>query len=160
VPRVTKPVGDRLPDEVLGAFDGRDLERKIGSAYVLISLDPDGSPRPCMLSAGEVLAPDDRHLRVALWAGTHTVRNLAAGKPVLFCFVASGTVLYVRGLPRDLGPSEATKLARFEIDVTSVESDVHVGMPVTSTITFSVGSADPAEVAETWREQLDALREA
>lgn len=157
---MTKPVGDRLPEQVVRAFDGEDLEAKIGPAYLLLTADPDGSPRPCMLSAGEILAVDDRRIRLALWPKTNTSRNLAAGGPALLCFVAPETVLYVRGRPRSLGPSAATRLERFEIEVDSVESDSHTGMPVTQTITFSVGSADPGEVAQTWRRQLADLRDA
>jgi len=157
---MTKRVSDRLPGSVLEALDGRDLERKIGPTYVLMTVDPDGAPRPCMLSVGEILAPDDRHLRVALWPGTNTSRNLAAGSPALLCFVAPATVLYVRGRPRTLGRSATTRLERFEIEVDAVESDAHAGMPVTGTITFSIGDADPAEVAAAWRSQLEDLRDA
>lgn len=157
---MTKRVGDRLPEAILAAFDGRGLEDKIGPAYVLMTVDPDGAPRPCMLSAGEILAVDDRHLRVSLWPRTNTSRNLAAGSPALLCFVAPGTVLYVRGRPRALGASETTRLERFEIAVESVESDEHAGMPVTETITFSIGEADPAEVAAGWRVQLADLGDA
>lgn len=157
---MTKPIGDRMPDEVLEAFDGRDLERKMGPAYVLVTVDPSGAPRPCMLSAGEILAVDDRRLRVALWPKTNTVRNLGAGGPVLFCFVAPGTVLYLRGRARSLGQDESTKLERFEIEVESVEADLHAGMPVTQTITFSIGTADPVEVARSWGKQIEALRSA
>jgi hypothetical protein len=157
---MTRAIGDRLPDEVMAAFDGEDLERKVGPAYLLVTVDPEGTPRPCMLSAGEIVATDDRHLRLALWAGTKTSRNLAAGSTVLLCFVAPGVTYYVRGRPRALGTSEAPRLERFEVEVTAVESDVHPGMPVTSPITFAVEAGDPAEVAATWREQVRALRDA
>lgn len=157
---MTKPIGDRMPDEIVRTFDGRDLERKIGQAYVLLTVDPSGAPRPCMLSAGEVLAVDDRRLRVALWPKTHTVQNLQDGGPTLFCYVAPGTVVYLRGRARSLGQDGATKLERFEIEVDSVESDTHAGMPVTQTITFSIGSADPAEVVRSWTRQVESLRDA
>ena len=157
---MTKPIGDRMPQDVVRAFDGRDLERKIGPAYVLVTVDPNGEPRPCMLSAGEVLAVDDRRLRVALWPKTHTVQNLAAGGPTLFCYVAPGTVVYLRGRARSLGQDDSTKLERFEIEVESAESDTHAGMPVTQTITFSIGSADPAEVVRSWARQVESLRDA
>jgi len=155
---MTEPVGGRLPAAILTAFDGEDLEAKIGLAYLLVTVDPDGAPRPCMLSAGEILAVDDRRLRLALWPGTNTSRNLEAGRPALLCFAAPDTVLYVRGHPRALGASESTGLERFEIEVTSVQSDVHAGMPVTQTISFSIGASDPAEVAAGWRRQLTDLR--
>lgn len=156
---MTREISDRLPDQVMRAFDGRDVEGKIGIAYLLMTVDPEGTPRPCMLSAGEILAPDDRHLRVALWPGTNTTRNLTNGSPVLLCYVAPGTTLYVRARPRALGRSEAVRLERFELDVVSVETDAHPGMPVTSPITFEVASGDVAKVADSWREQLRALAE-
>src|SRR5680860_317792 len=99
---MTKSVRHRLPDSVLEAFDGHNLSRKIGSAYLLVTLDPDGLARPCMLSAGEILAVDNSHLRFALWPGTNTSRNLAAGRPILLCFVAPEIVLYIRGRPKAL----------------------------------------------------------
>jgi hypothetical protein len=157
---MTKRIGDRLPEEVVRAFDGEDLERKIGPAYVLMTVDADGVPRPCMLSAGEIVATDDRTLRLALWSGTRTSRNLADGRPALLCYVAPGSVLYIRGTPRPLGGSDETRLDLFELPVDGVESDAHAGMPVTQTITFAVGSRDPAEVARAWRRQLEVLRSA
>jgi len=48
---------------------------------------------------------------------------------------------------------------RFEIEVRAVETDRHVGMPVTGGITFGVEGADPAAVARNWQRQLAALRE-
>ncbi|MFB3737347.1 MAG: hypothetical protein ACE14W_00100 [Candidatus Velamenicoccus archaeovorus] len=150
-------MSDRLPPEVLTAFDGTDLADKIGPAYLLLSSDPDGTPRPCMLSAGELLAVDERHLRIGLWPGTHTSENLSRSGPVVLCFVAPGTVLYIRGTARPLEPAPEARLARFEVEVTSVESDVHPGMPVTETITFDV-ERDRAAVAADWDVQIRALR--
>lgn len=155
---MTRAIGDRLPEAILEAFDGRDLEGKIGPAHLLITVDRDGRPRPCMLSAGEILALDDTRFRVGLWPGTRTSENLAAGSPALLCFVAPGTVLYVRGAARALEPVEGVTLARFEIAVSSVESDIHPGMPVTQAITFSIESKDAAAVADSWRQQIEALR--
>lgn len=154
---MTRPMGDRLPPEVVAEFDGTDLEAKIGPAYLLVSADPDGAPRPCMLSAGEILATDDRHLRFGLWTGTHTTENLSHAASVVFCFVAPGSVLYVRGKVRALEPVPGVPLARFELEVGSVESDVHPGMPVTQTITFDV-ERDRSEVAASWERQIEALR--
>ncbi|HXF36502.1 MAG TPA: pyridoxamine 5'-phosphate oxidase family protein [Actinomycetota bacterium] len=156
---MSEPLGDRLPPEILRAFDGEDLERKVGPALLLVTTDEDGTPRPCMLSAGEVLAPDDRRLRVALWPGTRTARNLSRGSRVLLCFVAPGAVLYVKGTARPLGPSASPPLERFEVAVEAVESDRHAGMPVTQGIAFAVEGRDVARVVEAWRRQLAALRD-
>lgn len=154
---MSKLIGDTLPREVLDALDGRDLAQKVGPAHMLLTGDPDGAPRPCMLSAGEILAPDEHTLRFALWPGTRTAENLEAGRPAVFCFVAPGTVLYVRGRTR---PLPGDKLRNFELAVESIESDSHAGMPVTSGIEFAIERGDPAEVVAAWDRQLAPLRDA
>lgn len=156
---MSKLIGDRLPTEVRDAFDGEHLERRIGPAYVLVTPDPDGTPRPCMLSAGEIFAPDDRRIRVALWPGTRTSENLGRGVPALFCFVVPGAALYIRGWSARLPKSDRTNLERFEIRVDSVESDMHKGMAVTEGITFAVQAMDPAVLVESWQDQIQSLRE-
>jgi hypothetical protein len=155
---MSKLVGDTLPKEILEAFDGESLERKLGPAYILVTSDPDGTPRPCMLSAGEILAVGDRILRFALWPRGSTPANLARGGRALFCYVAPRTVIYVRGHARPLGGADAGGLACFELEVDSVEADDHAGMPVTSGISFAVERGDPADVIDAWRKQLAALR--
>jgi hypothetical protein len=157
--RMSKLIGDSLPADVLAALDGRDLERKIGPAYLLLTADEDGLPRPCMLSAGEVLAVDARHVRLALWRGTSTAANLSRDGRAVFCYVVPGTVLYVRGTVRRLAQRDGASLECFELGVQSVESDAHAGMPVTSGIAFAVERGDPADVAEAWQRQLALLRD-
>ena len=154
---MSKPIGNTLPEDVVAALDGSDLERKIGPAHFLLTGDEDGAPRPCMLSAGEILALDGRTLRFALWPGTRTSANLERGAAAVFCYVAPGTVLYARGTTRPL-PDADGPLRCFELHVESVESDAHAGMPVTSGIEFAVERGDSASVAETWERQLDPLR--
>jgi hypothetical protein len=156
---MSKVISDRLPEEITSAFDGRDLESKIGPAHLLVTVDEDGTPRPCMLSAGEVLATADDRLRVILWTGSTTCRNLARGGAVLFCYVVGSDLYYVKGVPTALPQASSSKLERFEIAVQAVESDKHEGMPVTAGITFGIGDLDAAKVAAGWERQLAALRE-
>ena len=152
-------LSERMPAASVAAFDGRDLERKFGDAYVLLTSDPDGTPRPCMLSAGEVLALDDRTIRLALWTGSNTVANLARGTRTVICFVAPATVLYIKGTPRRLALRPASGLEYFEIRVERVDSDAHVGMPVTQGIRFT-SEAEPIEsVLAAWQTILKELAE-
>jgi hypothetical protein len=155
---MSKLVGDRMPEQVMSALDGASLEDKVGNAYLLVTGDPDGAPRPCMLSAGELLALDSRRLRVALWSGTHTGENLARGGPSLFCFITAGTVLYLRGEARALSGDARNGVEGFEIEVTSVESDAHPGLPVSGGLTFGVEGIDPVELVDRWRSRLATLR--
>jgi len=156
---MSKLIGNALPDDLVAALDGTRLHDKVGPAYLLVTSDEDGTPRPCMLSAGELLAVDGRHLRVALWRGSQTCANLARGGTVLFCHVAPRQVVYVRGPVRALDAG-ALNLDCFELEVDSVESDDHAGMPVTTGITFAIERDDPAVVVEAWERQLAGLRAA
>ena len=113
-----------------------------------------------MLSAGELLAVEGGRLRFALWRGSRTCANLARGGRALFCHVAPRTVVYVRGSVRTLAAGPELNLDCFELDIDSVESDDHAGMPVTSGITFAVERDDPAVVVAAWERQLAGLRAA
>ena len=157
---MSKLIGDTIPPTLSRALDGEHLEEKIGPAYLLVTADADGTPRPCMLSAGEVLAFDERRLRFALCKGSRTCENLARAERVLFCHIAPRTVLYLRGPARPLTADPALNLDCFELEVESVESDDHVGMPVTTGISFAVERGDPAAVVDAWRRQVAGLRAA
>jgi hypothetical protein len=157
---MSRLLGDTLPDALVGALDGTGLAGKVGQAYLLVTSDEDGTPRPCMLSAGELLALDGRQVRVALWAGSRTSANLARGDTALLCHVAPRTVVYVRGPVRALDAGADLDLDCFELEVASVESDEHHGMPVTTGITFAVEDEAPAAVVANWERQLARLRAA
>jgi hypothetical protein len=157
---MSRLLGDTLPDDLIEALDGTSLGDRIGPAYLLVTSDEDGTPRPCMLSAGELLAVDGRHLRLALWRGSRTCANLGRGGRALFCHVVPRTVVYVRGAVRTLDAGPHLNLDCFELEVDSVESDDHTGMPVTTGITFAVERGDPGAVVEAWERQLAGLRAA
>ena len=157
---MSRLLGDTLPDDLVAALDGTGLAGEVGQAYLLVTSDEDGTPRPCMLSAGELLAVDRRRVRVALWAGSRTSANLARGGRALLCHVAPRTVVYVRGPVRALDTGPDFDLDCFELAVASVESDEHHGMPVTTGITFGVEGEDPAAVVASWERQLARLRAA
>ncbi len=155
---MSKYLGDRLPAEFLGALDGRDLEHKYGETYVVLTADPDGAPRPCMLSAGELLALDDRTVRIALWPNGRTGANLRRGGQVVICYIAPNLVLYVRGRPRELAPARDPEIERFEVAVDSVDSDAHQGLPVVHGIVFTSTSEVRRAMLEQWRKVLAAQR--
>jgi len=107
-----------------------------------------------------LLAVAARKVRLALWRGSRTSGNLARGGHALLCHVAPRTVVYVRGPARPLEAGPDLDLDCFELEVDSVESDEHAGMPVTTGITFGVERGDPAGVVEAWERQLAGLRAA
>lgn len=154
-------IGDRLTVQVRRFFDGGDLDGKRHAAFLLVTTDPDGTPRPCMLSAGEVLADGDRALRFALWGGSRTGQNLARGTRALFCFVlADAPPAYVYGTARKLTSPGAAHLECFELVTDRVSTDEHPGMPLTSGLCFDMAAGDVPPVLADWQRQLDLLRHA
>lgn len=149
---------DLLPDELIRALDDTALADAEQPAFLLVTGDEDGAPRISMVSAGELLVRDERTLRVALWRGTRSAANLTRGGTVLFGAVSPGSVIYVRAKPERLVARETTELECFELAVTEVRADVHVGMPVTSGITFRTDAPDQA--ATDWRRQRELLANA
>jgi hypothetical protein len=148
-----------LPPEVKSAFDGNDLESQMGLGYVVATVDEDGSPRPSMLSAGEILALDDVTLRLALWPDTNTGRNLADRGSFLLCYVGRGVVCYVRGTAHKLHHKGQMEVEAFEIEVTSTEEDQHPGLPTNKTITFDCVGIEEATLLKEWRARLSWLRD-
>src|SRR3954452_6941339 len=93
---VSRRIGDTLPDQLTEALSGTDLASQIGRTYALLTADERGDVSVALLSAGEVVATDDRRLRIALWPGTTTTRNLQhTGRGTLASIEPEGS-FYVR----------------------------------------------------------------
>jgi hypothetical protein len=150
-------LGDRLPADLVGLFDGTGLDGRVGVAYPLVTVDEAGTPRLSMLSAGELLATDDRTIRVAMWPNTRTGGNLASGRAALLCVVEPDSVRYVRGSAVRLVPPPDATVECFALRVTAVESDSHEGMPVATPITFTAVTPGRDEVLAGWAVVLATL---
>lgn len=152
-------VGNVLPREILDSCSGRSLDQRIGQAYLLVTVDEDGSPRPCMLSVGELLAMSPQHLRVAVWRGTQTANNLRGhGRPLL-CWVDSHPVTYVYARAQKLH-SDTAMIECFELTVERVSTDEHKGLPIVSGIRFGLEGMTRTELLEMWETQMASLRHA
>lgn len=152
-------MNDHIPESLVRALDDEVLDDPDQSAFLLVTTDDDGAPRISMVSVGELLVCGTRTLRLALWPGTNTARNLGRGGAVLLGFVSPDSVTYVCAEPVRLAVPEPAALECFELTVTEVRVDVHVGMPVTSGITFRVEGPDRTTAVATWRRQRALLAE-
>ncbi|WP_433574799.1 hypothetical protein [Nocardia brasiliensis] len=138
-------------------FDSVARTRPEGQCFILVTADPDSTPRPCLLSVGEILVTDANHMRIAVWPNSRTTANLNRGTPVLLTCALPPDTFHVRAAPRPMAPVPAAHLVRFELTVTSVEQDVHVGLPVTRPMWFEATPDREAWLLEMWQAQLVLL---
>src|SRR5438132_6053579 len=104
-----------LPAALVRLLDGRDLEAKIGETFLLLTVDAAGFPHVALLSAGEVVAVAAGELRLALWPGTNSGKNLARDGRATLAVFWEGAAYYVkfRGKPLGALPAAEGALAAF-----------------------------------------------
>lgn len=154
------PVGEQLPKELQELFDGKNLDEKIGRAFLLSVVDQEGFPHYAMVSYGEALAMDARTLRLALWEGSTTTRQMRATGKASLCVAESSGVFYLKGTVGDLGaiPGMEPPLAKLEFRVRQALQDGDPNGEVISGIVYR--STEPRErTLARWQRQLAALRE-
>ncbi len=150
---------DHMDSEIVELLDGTRLAEKVGQTFELMTVDGDGTPHAALLSAGEVLAVDDRSLRLALWSTSTTTGNLRRNGRGLLTLVSDRTFYAVSFGARpaaDLAVDGKT-LARFEAVVDVVHRDEVDYAEVTSGITFRLPEAEA--VVNRWERTIAALSE-
>jgi hypothetical protein len=139
-------------------LDGTDAAGRVGFTVALLTVEEAGWPRVALLSVGEMLAPDDTSVHLALWRGTTTTRELTrSGQATLACIV-DGAAYYVharfeRGEDLKAGSME---LAYFAGRVDECLVDEVAYATLTSGIAFEL--PDPDAVMPRWQATIEALR--
>ena len=75
---MSKLVGVQLPDDLYQRLLGNDLEQNAEKVILLATVDEGGWPHLAMLSYLEVIAKDQRNLRLATYNSSRTTRNMRA----------------------------------------------------------------------------------
>ncbi|MFF8430636.1 hypothetical protein ACF07Y_36960 [Streptomyces sp. NPDC016566] len=155
---MSKTIGSAIPTAVLDMLTAREGDGAEGPCIIVITVDPDGQPRPCLLSPGELLVVDEQRLRAVVWPGSRTTANLDRGAAVLITVAAPPDVFHLRAVAERLPNAPDSQLARFTFTTTSVERDGHEGLPVTVPMWFAATTEARQEVLAMWEEQQRALR--
>lgn len=155
-----RSLGARLPPALLPLIDGRNIDTHEGLTFLLITTAEDGWPHVAMLSVGELVAPDDAEIRLALWPGTQSTKNLGERGQGLLMLVWAGAAYYVRLRSTRLADAsvKGKPRARFNAQVVEVLQDVVDYAVITSGIDFQL--RDRTEVLPAWRESVDVMRTA
>src|SRR5882762_775807 len=94
---MSKLVGDQLPDDLYQRLLGNDLEQRAEKVILLATVDEGGWPHLAMLSYFEVIAKDQRNLRLATYNSSRTTRNMRANGKATISIVDERTVFYIKG---------------------------------------------------------------
>jgi hypothetical protein len=162
---MSREIGSALPQTLLARLRGADLGSRLGIAILIATPDEAGWPHPAMLSYGEVVAIDARHIRFAVSRDSRTADNLRRRGRVTFCFVEPDLVVYVKAGAAELAPiAGCARIAGFEALVQAVSCDAareesEPGARVRDGVRFSLGREEPA-VLEDWAVMVRRLREA
>ena len=154
-----RSLGSSLPAELRTLMDGQDLVAREGLTFLLIT-GGDGWPHVAMLSVGEVYAASGSEIRLALWPGSQTTKNLTARGTALMMLIASGAAYYlrlrctrlpdagVRGRPRALFSSQLEEVLQDAVDYAEITTGIGFRLP------------DRDRVLASWAESVEAMRSA
>lgn len=146
-----------LPVNVTTFLDGQDLAKKQHAAMMLLTVTEDFWPHSAMISVGEVVALDERHLRFAMWPNTTTTNNMERTGQATLILIHDGKAYYIRVrlsvLPEN--PNARHPRKRFSATVEGVREDVAKYADITSGIQIKL--KDPGKVISRWRDTVEDL---
>ena len=157
---MARPLGPRMSAPLVGRLSQRDLERRLGVALPLVTVDAEGRPHPMLLSYLEVRAYDSGTLGLVIQARSTSARNLIERGAATLLILEPDAVIYIKTRvvdgPLDVAGTEA--LGYFLLEVEDVLEDVAADWEGGMRITGSVTYAPPPALDEAWaRATLAAL---
>ena len=142
---MTRSLGDRLTDALVGRFSQRDVRSRLGIAVPFVTVDADGRPHPMLLSYLEFRAHDPGSVGIVMLARSRSARNLAERATGTLVVVEPELAVYVKLRAVD-GPlpvtgGEAFDLGYFLLAVDDVLEDAAAewegGMRITGAVTYA-----------------------
>ncbi len=153
-----KPMeANELAPGLVQYLDGSKLSERIGEAIRVTTVDEDGWPHAAMLSVGEILAKDRRHLNIAIWANSKTTKNIERTGRISLAMVHEGALWEVHlNAKRITDKSADAKLAFFAAEVKNVRVHKVDYADVLTSVTYRLH--EPASVVKRWDKQIEELR--
>jgi hypothetical protein len=158
---VTRPADPVVPAPLRAVLDDDDLAAGQGFTMLLMTVRDDDWPHLAMLSVGEVIALDERRLRLAVWPDSTSASNLAARLRMTLAAVLAPASYLVRASVRPLGDLRTPlsgRLAAFEATVEEVAVDEAPYAVLEAGIRYRL--TDVEATLRRWAELRSALREA
>src|SRR5262245_48537647 len=116
---MSRGLGPRLPAAIRERLSQADLASRLGRAVPVITVEADGRPHPMRCSYLELLAVDERTVRVVIAAMGRSASNLAERRVATLLLVEAGLTVYVKCRANRTGHA-AGDLVRFDLVVEDV----------------------------------------
>jgi hypothetical protein len=153
---------DAWPAELQAWFDGNALESKTGFTASLVTRNVDGRLGTSLLGIGELVAPDARSLRFALWVQARAARALAEGAGAALTFVFEGAFYQVQleVVPLTSAQAEAAGLACFAATIAAGEVQRVPYARLEGGVTFTLEEHEREATLRRWEQQVEWLKQA
>ncbi|HEX3244011.1 MAG TPA: pyridoxamine 5'-phosphate oxidase family protein [Chloroflexota bacterium] len=156
---MTRSIGPRLPETLASLLNGERLATKIGIAFQCITTTQDGWPYLALVSVGELLAVSPTRLRLAIWSGSTSDRNLEREQRCALALVHAHASYMIRcraSLSGSLDQTEGPGLSVFSLNVEDVLEDMAPYATLTSGVTYELHDRDA--VVAGWRSVISRLK--
>ncbi|MBP2001547.1 hypothetical protein J2Z69_002592 [Paenibacillus shirakamiensis] len=143
--------------ELLHLLDGQDLAMKQHDALLLLTVNEEGWPHTAMISVGEIVALNATTLRIGVWPGTETSRNMVRTGQATLVAIVQDLAYYTRLTLQNLASLEPTEnlRQRFEARVVWTREDKAPYADIVSGISFELHN--PVEVLARWERTVQDL---
>jgi flavin reductase (DIM6/NTAB) family NADH-FMN oxidoreductase RutF len=147
-----------LPASLRERLGQANLASRLGLAIPVITVDADGRPHPMLCSYLEMLAVDERTVRLVIGGGSRSAVNLAERRVATVLLVEPGLTVYVKcraaGTGRPVGD-----LVRFDLAVEDVLEDMPAAWEEGLGIIGGIAYAPVPDLSSDWAQAtLAALR--
>lgn len=102
---MSKSIGRDLPSHFLERLSGVRLQDVADRVVVVCTVDERGFPHAAILSYAEVVAVDSRTIRMAVYGGSGTARNVRRDGRLTLLVIEPEFVYYIKGTAAELTAS-------------------------------------------------------
>lgn len=147
-----------VPPALREYLDGNDLRGRIGEAIGLTTVDAQGWPHAALISVGEIVAINQRQLRLVITPGSTTTQNIERTGRATLTLAHEGALWEIRLTARRDGDAAGIghNSAIFAANVERVRVHQVPYADVRTGVSYTLKDADA--VLKRWRQQILALR--
>jgi hypothetical protein len=99
---MSKLIGNALPADLYQRLSGKNLEAHAETAILICTVDAQGWPHPAVLSYFEVLARDERNVRLALYGNSSSTANVRRNGKLTILVYDERAAYYIKGAVEEL----------------------------------------------------------